>query len=248
MEGIIRRRGKGSPCADQHSVSQSPAFLTIGEDMEILLTDDEVRVLGCLIEKEMATPDYYPLTLNALLNACNQKSNRNPVVCYNEEKVRCCLSGLLAKKAIRQSTISRVPKYEQIFTDSLKLTPREKAVLCVLTLGGPQTTGEIRGRTERLYPFTSLAEVQETLSSLEDMALVTKLPLQPGRREPRYAHLLTGEPDMASTEDTIRLEPDTIIVRKENVSSGDLQGQIDSLRQELESLRREFEAFKLQFD
>ena len=163
--------------------------------MKILLTDQEVRLLGCLIEKEMATPDYYPLTLNALLNACNQKSNRTPVVSFDEEIVLYALNGLKESKMIRQSNISRVAKYEHIFADELKLVAREKAAICILMLRGPQTAGEIRSRTERLYSFKDLDEVQETLSALEDTKLVKKLPRQPGRKEPRYTHLLSGEPD-----------------------------------------------------
>jgi uncharacterized protein YceH (UPF0502 family) len=143
--------------------------------MKILLTDHEVRLLGCLIEKEMATPDYYPLTLNALLNACNQKSNRHPVVSFDEEMVLYALNGLKESNMIRQSNISRAPKYEHIFANDLKLVAREKAIICILMLRGSQTLGEIRSRTERLYSFKDLDEVQETLSTLEDTKLVKKL-------------------------------------------------------------------------
>ena len=115
-------------------------------------------------------------------------------------------------------------------------------------LRGPQTLGEIRSRTDRLYSFSDLEEVQETLSTLEDTKLVKKLPRQPGRKESRYTHLLSGEPDEASVKDSNRREPATVIVRKENDSSGDLREQIDSLRQELQNLKREFEAFKSQFE
>ena len=162
--------------------------------MNIILTDHEVRLLGCLIEKEMATPDYYPLTLNALLNACNQKSNRNPVVSFDEEVVLYALNGLKESEMVRQSNISRVPKYEHIFANELNLVAREKAVICILMLRGPQTLGEIRSRTDRLYSFSDLEEVQETLSTLEDTKLVKKLPRQPGRKDSRYTHLLSGEP------------------------------------------------------
>lgn len=216
--------------------------------MEILLTDHEVRILGCLIEKEMATPDYYPLTLNALLNACNQKSNRNPVVSFDEETVLYALNGLQENKIVRQSNISRVPKYEQIFSNDLRLVPREKAVICILMLRGPQTLGEIRSRTERLYSFKSLDEVQETLSTLEDTKMVKKLPRQPGRKESRYTHLLNGEPDETFVEAASRRETDTVIVRKENDRSSELQEQIDCLRRELQNLKLEFETFKSQFE
>ena len=216
--------------------------------MKIILTDQEVRLLGCLIEKEMATPDYYPLTLNSLVNACNQKSNRNPVVSFDEDVVLYALNGLKESEMVRQSNISRVPKYEHIFAHDLKLVAREKAVICILMLRGPQTLGEIRSRTDRLYSFTDLEEVQETLSTLEDTKLVKKLPRQPGRKDSRYTHLLSGEPDETSVKDANRREPATVIVRKENDRSADLQEQIDTLRQELQNVKLEFETFKLQFE
>ncbi len=216
--------------------------------MDILLTDNEVRLLGCLMEKEMATPDYYPLSLNALTNACNQKSNRNPVVSFDEETVIYALNGLQERKLVRQSNVSRVPKYEQVFSKELKFIGREEAVICILLLRGPQTIGEIRGRTERLYAFTSLDEVQETISILEDMELVKMLPRQPGRKESRYTHLLSGNQDEAIVEAVPQAKVETVIVRKENNSTGDFQEQIDNLHQQLQSLRLEFEAFKSQFE
>ncbi len=216
--------------------------------MDILLTDDEIRVLGCLMEKEMATPDYYPLSLNALTNACNQKSNRNPVVSYDEETVVYALNGLQERKLARQSNISRVPKYEQIFSKELKMVAREEAIICLLLVRGPQTVGEIRSRTGRLYSFPSLEGVRETITSLEDMALVKKLPRQPGRKESRYAHLLSGEPQGTIVETVPRPEAATVIVRKANDQIGDLQEQIDTLRQEMQSLQLEFANFKAQFD
>lgn len=216
--------------------------------MDIILTDNEVRLLGCLMEKEMATPDYYPLSLNALTNACNQKSNRNPVVSFDEETVVYALKGLQERKLVRQSNISRVSKYEQIFSKELNLVTREEAVICILLVRGPQTIGEIRGRTERLYTFRDLEEVQESLTSLEDMELVTKLPRQAGRKESRYAHLLSGELHEAVMETSARPEVDTVIVRKKDDRTGELQEQIEILQQELQNLRLEFEAFRSQFD
>jgi uncharacterized protein len=217
--------------------------------MDILLTDNEVRVLGCLMEKEMVTPDYYPLSLNALTNACNQKSNRNPVVSYDEETVVYALNGLRERKLARQSNVSRVPKYEQIFSKELHLITREEAIICILLVRGPQTIGEIRSRTERMYAFRDLDEVQETLSSLEDMGgLVNKLPRQPGRKESRYAHLLSGEPQETIVETAPRPEAATVIVRRENERIKELQEQIDKLRQELQALQHEFVTFKSQFD
>jgi uncharacterized protein YceH (UPF0502 family) len=211
--------------------------------MDILLTDQEVRVLGCLMEKEMATPDYYPLTQNALINACNQKSNRNPVVAYDEETVNYALNGLRERNLVRQSNISRVPKYEQIFSDELKLVAGEQAIMTILLVRGPQTVGEIRGRTERLYAFPDLDKVQETISSLTDMELVIKLPRQPGRKESRYAHLLSGAPQETVVESVSRPEA---VIRVDRI--GELQEQIDELRQELQSLQQEFVIFKSQFD
>ena len=211
--------------------------------MDILLTDDEVRVLGCLMEKEMATPDYYPLTLNALTNACNQKSNRNPVVSYEEETVIYALNGLRERKLVRQSDLSRVSKYEQIFSQELKLVASEQAIICILLLRGPQTAGEVRSRTERLYSFPSLDQVQETISNLEDMELVSKMPRQPGRKESRYAHLLSGKPLETEAEAVVQAKNVITIDRM-----GKLQEQIDELRQEMQALRLELTSFKSQFD
>ena len=131
--------------------------------MDILLTDIEVRVLGCLIEKSMTTPDYYPLSLNALTNACNQKSNRAPVVNLDETTVVRALDSLREKQLVVLSASSRVPKYAEVLTGSRKLVTREAALIMVLLLRGPQTVGELRGRTERAYKFGTLAEVEETL-------------------------------------------------------------------------------------
>ncbi|MFC1820504.1 YceH family protein [Thermodesulfobacteriota bacterium] len=215
--------------------------------MDILLTDKEIRVLGCLMEKEMATPDYYPFSLNALTNACNQKSNRNPVVSYDEETVAYALNGLRERKLARESNISRVPKYEQTFSKDLNLIVREEAIVCILLVRGPQTIGEIRNRTERLYAFSSLDEVQEAITRLEHMELISKLPRQLGHKESRYVHLLSEEP-----QETIvvvpRPEADAVIDRKENVRMDELQKQIDELRQEMQRLQLEFETFKSQFD
>jgi hypothetical protein len=211
--------------------------------MDILLTDDEVRVLGCLMEKEMATPDYYPLTLNALTNACNQKSNRNPVVSYDEGTVIYALNGLRERKLVRQSDLGRVSKYEQIFSQELKLVASEQAIICILLLRGPQTTGEIRSRTERLYAFPSLDQVQETISNLEDRELVNKMVRQPGRKESRYAHLLSGTPQETPVETIIPPKTAITIDRM-----GELQEQIDELRQELQTLQSEFATFKSQFE
>ena len=216
--------------------------------MNIHLDHEEARILGCLLEKEMATPEYYPLTLNALVNACNQKTNREPVVCYDEATVLSALDSLREKKLIRQSNVSRVVKYEQIFTQELKLIAREEAVLCILLLRGPQTIGEIRGRSERLYAFPSLDEVKETLTSLEDVALIRQLPRQPGRKEPRYAHLLSGEPQETEADTPVQ----AVAAPRAGSSNADrledLQQQIDSLREEMQQLREELARFRSQFE
>ncbi len=214
--------------------------------MDIVITEEEIRVLGCLMEKEMATPEYYPMSLNALTNACNQKSNRDPVTSFSEETVLSALDGLRKKKLAMESSGSRVPKYAQTFSNELKLSSREEAVICILLVRGPQTPGEIRGRTERLYSFSSLEEVLETINGLENMELVKRLPRQPGRKESRYAQLLGGEPHETTGDIT---EPDNAGSAQtiENKRIDELTHEVDMLREELNKIRQEFEAFKAQF-
>ncbi|MGE5892483.1 MAG: YceH family protein, partial [bacterium] len=164
--------------------------------METALTDVEVRVLGCLIEKAITTPDYYPLTLNALTNACNQKSNRNPVVSYEETTVVRGLDGLRDKGLANMvyKADSRAPKYQHFFVEKLELSPGDVAVLCELMIRGPQTPGELRAHTERMHDFGGLEEIEGALRGLmeREHPLVVRLPRQPGRKEQRYAHLLSG--------------------------------------------------------
>ena len=160
------------------------------------LTPTEARVLGALIEKEITTPEYYPLSLNALVNACNQKNNREPVMALDEVEVRQALHGLEDERlaaAVRGD--SRVPKYEHHVQEVFNFTRGEIAVVCVLLLRGPQTPGELRGRTERMYRFDELSDVQAVLQRLmtREPALVKVLPRQPGTKEARYAHLLSGD-------------------------------------------------------
>ena len=214
--------------------------------MDIILTEEEIRVLGCLMEKEMATPEYYPLSLNSLTNACNQKSNRDPVTSYSEERVIGALSSLRKKKLAMESSGSRVRKYAQTFSQEYKLNGREEAVICILLVRGPQTPGEIRGRTERLHTFASLEEVQETIIGLENLELVKKLPKQPGRKESRYTHLLCEEPDESAGEviaESVNASPEN----NDNTRINELKDEIDKLRKELHDLRLEYEAFKAQF-
>jgi uncharacterized protein YceH (UPF0502 family) len=212
--------------------------------MDVVLTDTEVRALGCLIEKEMATPDYYPLSLNALQNACNQTSNRDPVISYDEKTVSEALEGLKAKRLVTQDNLGRVAKYSELFLKSANLVQREAAVLCVLMLRGPQTVGEIRGRTERLHPFGSLEEVQNTLQTLAEWGYVTLLPRQPGRKESRYAHLFSGPPE---NREESRSESATQTAPMENEAVSKLEAEVKSLREELEELKRTLHDFKAQF-
>src|SRR5215470_11153951 len=165
---------------------------------ELNLNEIEARVLGSLIEKDITTPDYYPLSLNALVNACNQKNNREPVATLNEESVRHALSSLQEKRMAGPAggADSRVTKYEHRLQEVFNFDLREIAVVCVLLLRGPQTPGELRGRTERMYRFEALDDVEATLKKLmeREPSLVAILPRQPGTKESRYMHLFCGEP------------------------------------------------------
>ncbi len=219
--------------------------------MDQILTQVEVRVLGSLIEKDITTPEYYPLTLNALVNACNQISNRDPVVSFDERTVARALESLREKKLTWMVTgVGRVPKYEHRFTEALKLAEQEVAVLCVLMLRGPQTVGEIRGRTGRLYEFRELEEVELTLQALmtADPPLAVKLPRQPGTKESRYAHLLAGEVQVEEREVAPRLEPVTLEVRQENERIAKLEEELAQVRSELAELKQQFVDFKKQFE
>jgi uncharacterized protein YceH (UPF0502 family) len=177
--------------------------------MNLHLEPNEIRVLGCLIEKAITTPDQYPLSVNALTNACNQKSNRDPVMELDERTVQETLDGLVKKHLVleRSGFGSRVPKYQHRFCNtgfgSLEFTPQATAILCELMLRGPQTPGELRGRAARMAEIRDVAEVEETLQALatrEDGPFVVKLPREPGRRESRYAHLFGGPIDVSATE------------------------------------------------
>ena len=207
--------------------------------MNILLNDIEVRVLGSLMEKSMTTPEYYPLSLNALTNACNQKSNRDPVVTFDETTVVRALDSLREKQLAVLSASSRVPKYAEVFAGTRNLVNREVALIMVLLLRGPQTVGELRGRTERAYKFEDLAEAEATLDELEESGYVTKLPRMAGRKESRYAHLLAGEVQVE--EAAPRLEPAAIVVRAENERIIALEEEVQRLRQEFDKFKREFE-------
>ena len=159
------------------------------------LTAAEIRVLGCLIEKQRTTPDTYPLTLNALRAACNQSTNRDPVVAYDEATIRDAITRLNRRRWARLSSGagSRASKYRHLLDDALTRAPDELAVLCVLMLRGGQTPGELKGRTERLHPFADLAAVQTTLERLIGRELVAQLPRRPGQKEERYVHRLSDD-------------------------------------------------------
>ena len=219
--------------------------------METNLNDIEVRVLGCLIEKELATPEYYPLTLNALTNACNQKSNRDPVLTLEEADVVRALDSLKFKQlALVSAEGGRVPKYRHALVEKLRLDPAELAVLGELLLRGPQTGGELRSRAERLHSFPDLAALEETLAELMTRTppLVTRLPRQPGRKELRYAHLFAGEPDISAGELSPPPEAARLKVMAENERIALLEGEVAALRAEVAELRRAVMEFKAQFE
>jgi uncharacterized protein len=213
------------------------------------LTEAEARVLGALLEKKMSTPEYYPLTLKALTAACNQKSNREPVVSYDETMVVKALDALKEKRLVRQSDASRVPRYEEMFIRSNNLLDREAALICLLLLRGGQTLGELRGRSERLYTFSSLEEVEEVLQNLIDLGAVKKMDRLPGHKESRYAHLLCGEvAQLASGKPGARPEEATLLVRAENERLTALEEEVRVLRDELEETRQALRDFQAQFE
>jgi hypothetical protein len=214
------------------------------------LNEIEVRVLGGLLEKDITTPDYYPLSLNALINACNQKSNRDPVMALDESAVRQALDSLNEKSLAGQATSadSRVPKYAHRLQEVFNFDRREMAVLCVLLLRGPQTPGELRGRTERMYRFDDLGVVESALHRLmeREPPLVKKLARQPGTKESRYAHLLAGEVEgwSAPGETQVTAAPD--IQDEQRINR--LETEVQSLRKEVADLRQQLEDFRKQFE
>ncbi|MDQ1613960.1 MAG: uncharacterized protein QOG00_3891 [Pyrinomonadaceae bacterium] len=216
---------------------------------ELILSPEEVRVVGALIEKQVTTPEYYPLTLNALRQACNQLSNREPVVSFDERTVVWALESLRDRKLVRAVTTAdgRVPKYRHVLDEALGLKSPEMAVMCVLMLRGAQTVGEIRTRTERLYPFSALSFVETTLEDLmtrEGAPLVMKLPRQSGQKESRYAHLLGGEVQVAEDAEAEQLRE----ARGEGGRVARLEEELRQVRAELAELREQFGEFKKQFE
>lgn len=213
-----------------------------------LLSDVECRVLGALIEKDITTPDYYPLSLNALVNACNQKNNRDPVMSLDENAVRDALVTLQEKRLAGPAggADSRVTKYEHRIQEVFNFTRAETAVIDVLLLRGPQTPGELRGRTERMYRFEELSDVQATLQKLmqREAPLIKMLPRQPGTKESRFAHLLSGDVEgYVAPPETLSAptaDDDGRIGRLEN-EVADLRREVADLRQQMESFKRQFE-------
>jgi len=216
------------------------------------LTQIEVRVLGALVEKETTTPEYYPLSLNALVNACNQKSNRDPVMTLEEEAVRQALRSLSDQAMARSAGgDSRVAKFEHRLNELYNFHRHEIAVLCVLLLRGPQTPGELRTRTERMYAFEDLEAVHSALHLLmrRESSLVKILPRQPGTKESRYMHLFCG--DTAPTEHAATEHPAEAQSSAKISHDGDrlaqLEAEMEELRRELNTLREQFATFQKQF-
>jgi len=222
--------------------------------VDILLNKVEIRVLGALVEKDVITPEYYPLSLNALVNACNQRNNRDPVMSLTEDDVRQALHGLQEKHlaGLATSAEDRVTKYEHRLQEVFNFTRGENAIFCVLLLRGPQTPGELRGRSERMHPFEDLTDLQSTLQSLihRDPPLIKVLPRQPGTKEARYAHLLSGdvEPKTNVDVDTARIASsgDASLADSQRITHlenevATLQREVADLKQQLMALRKEFE-------
>lgn len=221
--------------------------------METVLNPVEQRILGCLVEKQITTPDYYPLTLNALTNACNQKSNRDPVLHFEETDVVRGLDGLRQKgfAQLIESAGSRIPKYRHILPKVFDLTRHEVAVVCELLLRGPQTVGELKNRASRMVEFGDLDQVEATLQSLVDreQPLAVKLPRRPGHKESRFMHLLGGMPDMTE-EETGHIAPEaaTVAIRAENERIARLEAEVEQLRETMAALQQQFDDFRRQFE
>jgi uncharacterized protein len=209
------------------------------------LSTIEIRILGSLMEKALATPEYYPLSVNALTNACNQKSNRDPVVTYSASEVQATLDGLEEKGFVNQSRVGRVPKYEEYLSREHNLVPREIAALCVLMLRGAQTAGEIRSRSGRLYAFESLEAVAETLEKLADWGLAERMERLPGHKEARFTHLLGdgSPPPEFTTEESL---PEGQAPLGERIAI--LEAEMSALQVEMAALKTAFQVFKAQFE
>jgi uncharacterized protein len=219
--------------------------------VNILLNEVECRILGSLVEKEATTPEYYPLSLNALLNACNQKSNREPVMNLDEAAVRNALHSLDGQSLVRSvsASDSRVTKYEHRLQEAFNFYRHEIAILCVLLLRGPQTPGELRTRTERMHSFDDLGAVQSSLQHLmtREPPLVKVLPRQPGTKEARYAHLLSGDVE------AFEARPDVVTAARTAISADagrmtHLEEEVVALRKEVADLKQQLATFRKQFE
>ena len=213
----------------------------------MILNETEVRVVAALAEKKLTTPEYYPLTLNSLTQACNQKTNRDPVVNYDDEIVSRAIDSLREKNLVYifHGAGSRVLKYKHLLPEVFELNPAETALVCVLMLRGAQTLGELRERASRMYEFSGLGEAEETLHNLtikEPQNLVLKLPRQPGQKEIRYAHLFAGEPDLAAFETPSPARASS----SDKISQ--LEEKVETLIAEIADLRQMFEDFRKQFE
>ena len=218
--------------------------------MERLLDEIETRVVGCLVEKDLATPEYYPLTLNALTNACNQKSNRDPVMLFEETDVVRALDSLRQKQMAHQSAEGvRSAKYCHNLQSVLNLDLEDLAILAELLLRGPQTVGELRNRAERMHPVGDLQAVEELLNNLmeREEPLVMRLPRQPGRKESRFAHLLSGTPELEETS-PLTAEPARLKVTAENDRITKLEDEVATLRAELDEVRSQLKTFQAQVE
>jgi hypothetical protein len=216
--------------------------------VNIVLNAAEARVLGALVEKDITTPDYYPLSLNALINACNQKNNREPVTNFDEETVRLALRNLSDKRLAGPAggADGRVTKYEHRLQEVFNFTRPETAILCVLLLRGPQTPGELRGRTERMHRFEDLDEVLSGLQQLmrREPPLAKALGRRPGTKEIRYAHLLSGdveawEPPAETASSPGSIDAERLILLEEKVAA--LQAEVAELKQQMAEFRKQFE-------
>jgi len=218
--------------------------------VNITLNEVECRILGSLLEKEVTTPEYYPLSLNAVVNACNQKSNRDPVMNLDEGVVRQTLRSLEGQALVRSVSPadSRVTKYEHRLQEAFNFYRHEIAILSLLLLRGPQTPGELRSRSERMHSFDDLSAVQSSLQHLmrREPPLVKPLPRQPGTKETRYAHLLSG--DVAQAEPELKVKADTLDRSVDGDRVRQLEEEIARLKNEVADLKQEFAQFRKQFE
>jgi uncharacterized protein YceH (UPF0502 family) len=240
-----------TPDVPRFSRPEGPPTVVSSQPVNILLNEVECRVLGSLVEKEATTPEYYPLSLNALLNACNQKSNREPVMNLDEAGVRNALHSLDGQSLVRSvsASDSRVTKYEHRLQEAFNFYRHEIAILCVLLLRGPQTPGELRTRTERMHSFDDLGAVQSSLQHLmkREPPLVKVLPRQPGTKEARYTHLL------ASDVEGFEAKPDVVTPAATAISAdagrmAHLEEEVAALRKEVADLKQQLAIFRKQFE